>query len=63
MTGMAERLLAALASSGARRYGGEVISELSRALQCAERAREGSADEELQLAYEWAPFLWRCVWR
>jgi predicted HD phosphohydrolase len=63
MTGMAERLLAALASSGARRYGGEVISELSHALQCAGLAREGSADEELQLAYEWAPFLRRCVWR
>jgi predicted HD phosphohydrolase len=50
MTAMADRLLAGLASSGARRYGGEVVSELEHALQCAELAREGSADEELQLA-------------
>ncbi len=47
---MADRLLAALASSGARRYGGEVVSELEHALQCAELARDGAADEELQLA-------------
>ena len=50
MTAMADRLLAALASSGARRYGGEVVSELEHALQCGELAREASADEELQLA-------------
>ena len=50
MTTMADRLLAALARSGARRYGGEVVSELEHALQCAELAREGLADEELQLA-------------
>ena len=50
MTAMADRLLAALAGSGARRYGGEVVSELEHALQCAELAREASADEELQLA-------------
>ena len=50
MTAMADRLLAALASSGARRYGGEVVSELEHALQCAELARDGAADEELQLA-------------
>ena len=50
MTAMAERLLAALAGSGARRYGGEVVSELEHALQCAELARAGAADEELQLA-------------
>jgi predicted HD phosphohydrolase len=50
MTTMADRLLAALAGSGARRYGGEVVSELEHALQCAELAREGLADEELQLA-------------
>jgi gamma-butyrobetaine dioxygenase len=50
MTAMAERLLAALAGSGARRYGGEVVSELEHALQCAELARDASADEELQLA-------------
>jgi len=50
MTAMADRLLSALAGSGARRYGAEVVSELEHALQCAELAREGSADEELQLA-------------
>lgn len=50
MTGIADRLLDALARSGARRYGGEVVSELEHALQCAELARDGSADEELQLA-------------
>jgi predicted HD phosphohydrolase len=50
MTAMADRLLAALAGSRARRYGEEVVSELEHALQCAELAREGSADEELQLA-------------
>ncbi len=47
---MTDRLLDALARSGARRYGGEVVSELEHALQCAELAREGAADEELQLA-------------
>ena len=50
MTGIADRLLDALARSGARRYGGEVVSELEHALQCAELARENAADEELQLA-------------
>ncbi len=50
MTAMAERLLAALASSSARRYGGEVVSELEHALQCAELACACAADEELQLA-------------
>jgi [1-hydroxy-2-(trimethylamino)ethyl]phosphonate dioxygenase len=50
MSAMADRLLAALASSGARRYGGEVVSELEHALQCAELALAGGADEELQLA-------------
>ena len=50
MTAMADRLLDALARSGARRYGGEVVSELEHALQCAELARDGAADEELQLA-------------
>jgi len=50
MTPMTDRLLDALARSGARRYGGEVVSELEHALQCAELAREGAADEELQLA-------------
>src|SRR5262245_66482198 len=50
MTAMADRLLAALAGSAARRYGGEVVSELEHALQCAELAHDGGADEELQLA-------------
>ena len=50
MTAMADRLLAALAGSAARRYGGEVVSELEHALQCAELACDGGADEELQLA-------------
>ena len=50
MTAMADRLLDAMARSAARRYGGEVVSELEHALQCAELAREGGADEELQLA-------------
>ncbi len=47
---MADQLLAALAGAGARRYGGEIVSELEHALQCAELARAGGADEELQLA-------------
>src|SRR2546427_4655300 len=49
MTALADRLLDALARSAATRYGGEVVSELAHALQCAELAREGGADEELQL--------------
>jgi gamma-butyrobetaine dioxygenase len=50
MTAMADRLLDALARSAATRYGGEAVSELEHALQCAELAREGGADEELQVA-------------
>ena len=50
MIAMTDRLLDALARAGARRYGGEVVSELEHALQCAELARESAADEELQLA-------------
>ena len=50
MMTMADRLLDAMARSAARRYGGEAVSELEHALQCADRAREGGADEELQLA-------------
>jgi gamma-butyrobetaine dioxygenase len=50
MTVMADRLLDALARSAATRYGGEAVSELEHALQCAELARAGGADEELQLA-------------
>src|SRR5438093_3352856 len=47
---MAERLLDAMAGAAARRYGGEAVSELEHALQCAELARGAGADEELQLA-------------
>jgi gamma-butyrobetaine dioxygenase len=50
MIAMADRLLEALARSAASRYGGEVVSELEHALQCAELACEGGADAELQLA-------------
>jgi predicted HD phosphohydrolase len=50
MTAMAERLLAALARSAARRYGREIVSELEHALQCADLARDAAADEEVQLA-------------
>ena len=50
MTALADRLLDAMGRAGARRYGGEVVSELEHALQCAELARESAADEELQLA-------------
>jgi predicted HD phosphohydrolase len=47
---MADRLLDAMARAAACRYGGEAVSELEHALQCAELAREAGADEELQLA-------------
>jgi len=47
---MAERLLDAMTGAAARRYGGEAVSELEHALQCAELARDAGADEELQLA-------------
>jgi predicted HD phosphohydrolase len=47
---MADRLLEAMARSAARRYGAERVSELAHALQCAERAQEAGADEELTLA-------------
>ena len=50
MTLTAERLLDALARSAATRYGGEIVSELEHALQCAELAREAGADDDLQLA-------------
>jgi predicted HD phosphohydrolase len=46
----AERLLDALERSAATRYGGEIVSELEHALQCAELAREAGADDDLQLA-------------
>ena len=47
---MADRLLDAMARSASRLYGGEAVSELEHALQCAELARSAGADEELQLA-------------
>lgn len=50
MSGMGDRLLDALARSAARLYGGEAVSELEHALQCADLARAAGADEELQLA-------------
>lgn len=48
--GMTARLLGAMAHAGARRYGGERVSELAHALQCADLARGGGADDELALA-------------
>ena len=50
MTLTAERLLDALARSAATRYGGEIVSELEHALQCAELAHEAGADDDLQLS-------------
>jgi len=50
MTTMADRLLDAMTRFAARRYGGEAVSELEHALQCADLARDGNGDEELQLA-------------
>jgi predicted HD phosphohydrolase len=47
---MTGRLLEAMAHAGARRYGGERVSELAHALQCAELAEAGGADEQLTLA-------------
>ena len=47
---MADRLLDAMARAAARGYGGEAVSELEHALQCAELARDAGADDELQLA-------------
>src|SRR2546422_6774952 len=47
---MADRLLDAMARAAARGYGGEAVSELEHALQCAEHARDAGADDELQLA-------------
>ncbi len=49
-TGLTDRLLEAMAHSGARQYGGERVSELAHALQCAELAEAAGADEELVLA-------------
>ena len=47
---MTGRLLEAMAHAGARRYGGERVSELAHALQCAELAAAAGADEHLTLA-------------
>jgi gamma-butyrobetaine dioxygenase len=47
---MTDRLLAAMRESAARSYGGESVTELAHALQCADLARAAGADEELQLA-------------
>jgi len=47
---MTRRLLEAMAHAGARRYGGEPVSELAHALQCAELAAAAGADEHLTLA-------------
>ncbi|HUM18250.1 MAG TPA: HD domain-containing protein [Candidatus Nitrosotalea sp.] len=47
---MTDRLLQAMAHSGARRYGAERVSELAHALQCAELAEAAGADEQLTLA-------------
>jgi predicted HD phosphohydrolase len=50
MTTMADRLLAAMKESASRQYGREVVTELAHALQCADLAEAGGADEELALA-------------
>jgi gamma-butyrobetaine dioxygenase len=50
MASMADTLLDAMARSAARQYGGEAVSELEHALQCAELAAAAGADEELVLA-------------
>lgn len=47
---MAEMLLESMARSAARQYGGEAVSELEHALQCAELAQAAGADGELVLA-------------
>jgi predicted HD phosphohydrolase len=47
---MADRLLEAMARSAAREYGGEAVSELEHALQCAELAEQDGADADLTLA-------------
>ena len=48
--GMTGRLLLAMERSAARAYGGERVSELAHALQCAELAAAAGADRELTLA-------------
>ena len=46
----ADRLLEAMAGAAARRYGGETVSELEHALQCAELAEHAGVDEVIVLA-------------
>jgi len=50
MTSMADWLLEAMNQSAARQYGGEAVTELAHALQCADLAGAGGADDELVLA-------------
>ena len=50
MSGIVDDLLDAMSRSAAHRYGGEAVSELEHALQCAELAATGGADDELVLA-------------
>jgi gamma-butyrobetaine dioxygenase len=47
---VADRLLASMGVSAARLYGGEAVSELEHALQCAALAEAAGADEDLVLA-------------
>ena len=50
MSTMADRLIEAMTTSGARQYGPERVTELAHALQCAELAAGAGADEEMVLA-------------
>jgi predicted HD phosphohydrolase len=50
MSTMADRLLGAMSESAARQYGGERVTELAHALQCAELAVDAGSDEEMVLA-------------
>ncbi|HVQ74443.1 MAG TPA: HD domain-containing protein [Candidatus Binatia bacterium] len=47
---MCDRLLQAMRESAARQYGGERVTELAHALQCADLASAAGADDELVLA-------------
>jgi gamma-butyrobetaine dioxygenase len=47
---MTDTLLEAMQGAAARSYGGESVTELTHALQCADLARTAGADDELQLA-------------
>ena len=50
MAGMTEWLLETMKRPAARRYGGEAVTELAHALQCADLAASAGADEQLVLA-------------